>query len=52
MEAILSYMHQETGRHFDPRLLDQFIQILPIIMHIKAKWIDKDFLALGTNRHE
>lgn len=42
MEAILSHMRSEAGRHFDPRLLDQFIEILPIIMQIKAKWIDQD----------
>lgn len=45
METILSHMRSEAGRHFDPRLLDQFIQILPIIMQIKAKRLDQDLAS-------
>lgn len=38
LEKIVSYMEENAGRHFDPELLNRFIDILPLIIEIQTKW--------------
>lgn len=38
MDRVIATLTQDTGRHFDPQLMDQFINILPQILSIKDDW--------------
>jgi putative two-component system response regulator len=38
LEETLDMMRQNAGSHFDPRLLEVFLQIMPEILHIKTTW--------------
>lgn len=38
MEEITDYLSGASGRHFDPELLDAFLEILPEVLSIKEKW--------------
>jgi putative two-component system response regulator len=38
LEETLDMMRQNAGNHFDPRLLEVFLQIMPEILRIKATW--------------
>jgi len=38
LEQTLDMMRQNAGSHFDPRLLEVFLQIMPEILRIKATW--------------
>lgn len=40
LERILDLLHEEKGRHFDPDLVDKFIEILPEIKAIQQQWQD------------
>lgn len=38
IERVVTYMRQGSGSHFDPRLIDNFLAILPRIMNLKENW--------------
>jgi putative two-component system response regulator len=38
VEQALARLHQDSGQHFEPRLIAQFQAILPRILDIKAAW--------------
>ena len=38
LDETLKTMRQNAGSHFDPRLLDLFIGIMPDILRLKGKW--------------
>jgi len=38
LEEILKVMRQNSGSHFDPRLLGVFMDIIPEILRLKAMW--------------
>lgn len=40
IEDALAYMHRESGKHFDPTLVEHFGKILPDILLIKGKYLD------------
>ena len=40
LEKVLSTIQESAGSHFEPRLVDKFVSILPQILEIKAMWGD------------
>lgn len=38
LEQVMDNLHQQSGSHFEPRLIEVFDSILPCILQIKAKW--------------
>lgn len=38
LDETLKVMQENSGSHFDPRLLALFLEIMPEILHIKAQW--------------
>ncbi len=38
LEKVLSTIQESAGSHFEPRLVDKFVSILPQILEIKAMW--------------
>lgn len=38
VEDAVKLIHQESGQHFDPALVEVFGQVLPEILAVKAKW--------------
>jgi len=47
LEQVLPYMAADSGRHFDPRLLSIFQQIMPKILAIKADWDAREVQRLA-----
>ncbi|WEF31385.1 response regulator [Pseudoduganella chitinolytica] len=41
VEETVDYLKQQKGRHFDPELVDLFLQQLPAICAIKDKWAER-----------
>lgn len=42
VERILTHIHADAGKHFDPELVAVFTGILPEILDIQRKWADAD----------
>ncbi|MFN9153707.1 MAG: HD domain-containing phosphohydrolase [bacterium] len=42
VEEALSFMREQAGRHFDPRLLDAFFVVLPDVIAMGARFSDDD----------
>ncbi|TGL55232.1 response regulator [Leptospira kemamanensis] len=38
VEDALSYLQKEAGTHFDPKLVKEFLTVIPKILEIKAEW--------------
>jgi putative two-component system response regulator len=38
LEQVVAHMRQEAGTHFDARLIENFLAILPRIMNVKENW--------------
>ncbi|TGM34326.1 HD domain-containing phosphohydrolase [Leptospira biflexa] len=38
VEDALGYLQKESGTHFDPKLVNEFLKVLPKILEIKAEW--------------
>ncbi|GBF41800.1 CheY-like receiver domain-containing response regulator [Leptospira ellinghausenii] len=38
VEDALSYLQKESGTHFDPQLVKEFLKVLPKVLEIKAEW--------------
>jgi len=38
IEASIAEIHQDSGSHFEPRLADTFVKILPDLRKIKSEW--------------
>ncbi|MBF0175590.1 MAG: response regulator [Magnetococcales bacterium] len=47
VEKTLAWMQEEKGRHFDPSLIDHFMQILPDILLIHERWKERDHFNPG-----
>ena len=47
LERVLETIREDSGSHFDPRLVDQFKSILPQILNIKTRW-DAQEVALAA----
>lgn len=41
VEDAVALLHRESGRHFDPRLVELFVQQLPAILEIRARWAEQ-----------
>lgn len=41
VEQALEYLEQQRGKHFDPALVDLFLQQLPAIVEIKERWAEQ-----------
>lgn len=41
VEAAVGLLREESGRHFDPQLVELFIQQLPAILEIKERWAEQ-----------
>jgi putative two-component system response regulator len=41
VEEAVGYLKQQRGQHFDPELVDLFLQQLPAICAIKEKWAER-----------
>lgn len=42
LDRVLETLSKDAGRHFDPRLIEHFIRILPEILVIKADWARRE----------
>ncbi|MGV3666617.1 MAG: HD domain-containing phosphohydrolase [Leptospira bouyouniensis] len=38
VEEALGYLQKESGTHFDPKLVKEFLKVIPKILEIKAEW--------------
>ncbi|AFL73693.1 HD domain-containing phosphohydrolase [Thiocystis violascens] len=38
IERTMTTLRESSGSHFDPRLLDRFVEILPRILEVKSQW--------------
>jgi len=38
LEQVLDYMKQSSGQHFEPRLVEIFLGILPQILDLQRRW--------------
>ncbi|HWZ48453.1 MAG TPA: HD domain-containing phosphohydrolase [Herbaspirillum sp.] len=38
LDSIMANLHAGSGKHFEPRLVEIFVSILPRILEIKAEW--------------
>jgi len=41
VEAALEHIHQQSGKHFDPRVVELIQQELPAILEIKERWAEE-----------
>ena len=42
VDETIDYLLAERGRHFEPRLVDHFVDVLPEILMIKEKHAEQD----------
>ncbi|PHS71501.1 MAG: two-component system response regulator [Methylophaga sp.] len=42
IEDTMAFLHQEKGKHFEPLLVDKFVQILPEVMNFRADHLDTE----------
>ena len=42
VDDTLALLRRESGRHFDPQLVELFIQQLPAILEVKARWAENE----------
>jgi len=41
VEDAVGFLREQSGRHFDPRLVELFIACLPEILQIKERWAEQ-----------
>lgn len=41
VEDAVGLLREESGKHFDPKLVELFIQQLPAILEIKDRWAEQ-----------
>lgn len=46
LEQTLAEIEDKAGSHFDPRLVESFMKILPQVKHINSKYIDHDSVQI------
>lgn len=47
-ERAVATLREAAGTHFEPRLVDVFVSILPRIFDIQARWADRDIDLTGV----
>ena len=40
VEEAVGFLRRESGRHFDPELVELFIGQLPAILEVKERWAE------------
>lgn len=50
MDRVMTRLTEDSGSHFDPHLLERFMQILPRVLSIKATWDARESAGLD-GRH-
>jgi response regulator RpfG family c-di-GMP phosphodiesterase len=40
VEKVVEYINAQSGRHFDPRVVTAFNQVLPALLEIRARFVD------------
>lgn len=48
LDRVMDTIHQGSGNHFEPRLVEAFDRILPEICAIKRTWDDKEHASTGA----
>ena len=49
IERITAYIVENSGKHFDPAMVDCYLAALPALLAIKAEWHEKEELAGTTH---
>lgn len=52
LERVLAALDKGAGQHFEPRLIEVFHRILPIILEIKAQWDAREAIQTANERPE
>lgn len=47
LEDAAAHIRSESGKHFDPELVEIFMDCLPQILEIRAQWLDDDVIEHG-----
>lgn len=50
-EDAIAHIRSESGRHFDPELVEIFVACLPQILQVQAQWRDEDAPAMAAPQH-
>lgn len=40
VEEVVAFLREQSGQHFDPDLVELFIQQLPAVLEVKARWAE------------
>jgi putative two-component system response regulator len=46
-EDAAAHIRSESGKHFDPELVDIFMDCVPQILEVRAQWLDEDVIEHG-----
>ncbi|MCW5299803.1 two-component system response regulator [Herbaspirillum lusitanum] len=46
-EDAAAHIRSESGKHFDPELVEIFMECLPQILEVRAQWMDEDVIHRG-----
>jgi putative two-component system response regulator len=41
LEKAVAYLEEQRGKHFEPRLVDVFLERMPALLEIKQRWAEK-----------
>jgi len=41
VEQAVDYLKQQRGQHFDPELVDRFLECLPQVLEVKQRWAER-----------
>lgn len=42
VEAAVTQLRKDSGRHFDPKLVELFVDALPTVLEVKARWPEEE----------
>ncbi|OEC39566.1 two-component system response regulator [Pseudomonas sp. 1D4] len=45
VEEAVAFLREQSGQHFDPDLVELFIQQLPAVLEVKARWAEEGHMA-------
>ena len=45
MEAAIEQVQKDAGKHFDPKLVELFMQVLPQLIAIRERWKEDEAAA-------
>jgi putative two-component system response regulator len=41
LNEAIAYIREQRGKHFDPRLVEVFLEQLPAVLEVKERWAEK-----------